>query len=917
MSWMRLALLALVTVAASPLAGQEVLLPPLGPPQGETAPTARFRPVPDDAGPPPSVQELKVRLTAALESAAELRTAIGEPAAKPPADDAPLRLVPDEVGFAKVFPDGREARYVVMRVWVVNVTGDPVTVLREDFRLVARGQELPPGEPPGRLRQVPLGRVAVDLEELTKQGPVTVPGGEAVGVTLGFFGVPGMADVPAMALRLPIGDGTAAINLNDYALGLMRLSVERVGPKGLLGVVTVGGELTPVGVGGLVEMLDRLTADGTTRFVIDWEQSAPPVHPDLSNWLVQAAMKPSGVPLNDGQHPTLPANLRELHLAAIPDGTGVPALPGEPHVHATVEEAALAAVGQAYDAMPIAELLREIEAGHPLTRPAAVAAGGRLPDEKLPLLVKLTGDADVGIAEAAVDALREFGSDDAVARLAELAKTGPEPVRFAAVESLAASRFPAAHEALRTLLDAAADGMPVIPPAALVPVLARHPRPLWGDALYRLATTGDPAVRSEALEALAKLGHSDLTAAFEAALQAEDERLRAAAFRLLVRRRDSDSEELALRFTLHHLESEPPTREMYGLLQRTKDPRAVPLLLKQLDAGGANRSDLIRLLALVGGLEVREALEAAYPRLDRAAQVQTLAALAQMQSPKVYDFAAAALRSNDPALINTAAQQLQADGGPEAVRLLAAMLLESDQPAILTNAANALAAIGTPEARAALRAARRSNDVRGETASSAWMQLLQQSAGWDSFVAGYTASRQEDWSSAAQRYSDAVELDSQFVDAWSGRANAHMQLEDYAAARAAYERVLELDSADPGAIACLGILRVMDGKTDEGLAFVREREAEFEKDDTFAYNKACLYTLAADRLEKQDAPRAARLRSDAIKELGRAVELGMTAPDDVEWMTKDPDLKSLREREDFKKVVAAARKAAESRKSQE
>lgn len=916
MGRMRPAFLLLISVAASPLAGQDVLLPPLGSPQGETAPAARFRPVPDDAGPPPSVEELKERLGGALKAAAELKAAIGDPPAKPQPDDAPLRLVPDEVNFDKVYPDGKPARYVVMRVWLVNVTGEPVTVRRDDFRLLTRGQELPPGEPRGPTRRVTLGRLSVDLEELTKKGPVTVPGGEALAVTLGFFGVPGIADVPAMTLRLPMGEATAERDLNEYALGRMELAIERVGPKGLLGVVTVGGEVTPVGVGELVEVLDRLAAEGTTRVVIGWKAGAPPVHPDLSNWLVQAAMKPAGVPLNDGQHPALPANLRELHLAAIPDGTGVPTLPGEPHVHATVAEAAVAAVGQAFDAMPLPELLREIEAGHPLTRPAAVASGGRLPEESLPLLVELTSDGDSEIAKAAVHALREFGSDEAVARLVEVAKTGSEPLRFAAVESLAASRFAAAHEALRTLLDAAADGASVIPPAALVPVLARHPRPLWGDALYRLATSGDAEVRAQALEALAKLGHPDLMGAFEAALEAEDERLRAAAFRLLVRRRDAESEELALRSTLHHLESEPPTREMYGLLQRTKDPRAVPPLLKRLDAGGPNRSDLIRLLAQVGGLEVREALEAAYPHLDKPAQVQTLAALAQMQSPKVYDFAAAALRSNDPALINTAAQQLQADGGPEAVRLLAAMLFESDQPAILTNAANALAAIGTPEARAALRKARRSNDVRGGIASSAWMQLLRQSAGWDSFVAGYTAASQEDWSVAAQRYSDAVELDSQFVDAWAGRANAHMQLENYPAARADYERVLEVDPADPAAATCLGILRVMDGKVEEGLAFVRERATGFEKSELFAYNTACLYAVAAERLDKENATGAAALRSDAIKELGRAVDLGMTAPDDVEWMTKDPDLKSLREREDFKKVVAEARKAAEERKSE-
>jgi len=919
MTRLRPALLFAALLATCPLAAQE---DPFGEVPGLPEPRNRVRPregVPEEETPPPSPAELRERFDATLKAAAETRAALGDPPAAKAVEGAPVRLAPEVLHLGKVYLDGRQSRYLAARVWLLNPSNEAVTVPREAFRLTARGQELLPGDVPRQpgLTRIPLGRGSVELDELSKTGPVTVPAGGAAPVVVAFCDLPGTSEVPPMTLRLPVGERVAELDLNEYALGLMRLGVERVGPRGLLAVVTVRGEITPVGIGGLVDVFAKLSAAGAGRAVMTWDAAAPPVHPDLSNWLVQSAVKPAGVPLGDGQHPSLPPELRELHLAAIPDGTGVPNLVGPKRVHATLAEAASAAVGKAFESLPQEDLLREIESGHPLTRPAAVAEGGRLPDEKLPLLLELTGDADVEIAKAALVALREFGDEAAVNRLVELAKTGPEPIRFAAVESLAASRFGVAHEALRALLDASVGGPPVIPPAALVPVLAGHPRALWNDALYRLATTGDPVVRSEALAALAKLGHPELTAAFEQALAAEDERLRAAAFRLVARRRDAASEDLALRFALNHLETQPPTREMYGLLQRTKDPRAVPLLLKHLAAGGPNRSDLIRLLAQVGGLEVRAALEDVYPQLDKPSQVQTLGALAQMQSPRLYDFAAAALKSNDPALINTAAQQLQADGGPEAVKLLTAMLFESDQPVILSNAANGLAAIGTPEARAALRRAARSNDARGRVAGSAWWQLQRQSAGWDFFLAGRAAAEQEDWKQAAERYSDAVELDAQFVDAWAGRANANMQLKDYAAARSDYERALELDPEDSAAVTCLGILRVFDGKVDEGLAFVRDRAAGFEKSELFAYNSACLYSVAADRIEKEDAARAARLRSDAVKELRRSVELGMTAAEDVDWMTKDPDLKGLQEREDFKTVVEEARKAAGERKAEE
>ena len=51
------------------------------------------------------------------------------------------------------------------------------------------------------------------------------------------------------------------------------------------------------------------------------------------------------------------------------------------------------------------------------------------------------------------------------------------------------------------------------------------------------------------------------------------------AFQLLASRSDRQSEELSLQYTLQTLKSGPPTPAMYSLLNRTKDPRAVPLLL--------------------------------------------------------------------------------------------------------------------------------------------------------------------------------------------------------------------------------------------------------------------------------------------------------------------------------------------------
>lgn len=854
----------------------------------------------------PTVASLLRQFDAVTQASRAARQLLGDPAPPaPPANAAAIRIVPEQLHLGRDYA-GR-SRYLALRIHLVNTGSTPVTIQREAFRLITRGNELSPGIPQrAGLTRLPSGTRFVELSELAKKGPVEIPAGGSTEIQVGFNDIPGTSDVPEMMLRLPVEDRVAELDLNAFALGLMHLKIERLGPRGLLGLVTVGGEITPVGAGELARTLETLANDGATRLVLAWEKDAPAIHPDLANWLVQAASQVGGVPANDGQHPVLSGAIRELHLAAIPKGTGVPNFGGPQLVHATVAAAVTAALGEAFATMPLDELLGEITDGHPLTRPAAIAAGGRLPDDRLPMLIELASASDIAIAQAATTALAGFSAPTAIEQLIALAKDGPLEVRSAAVQSLAASRFGLAHEALRELLEESVHGTPLIPPEAVVPVLSSHPRPIFGDALYELALKGEPAVRAEALGALVKLGHPSLLTALERALEDRDDHLQMRAFSLLASRDDPRSIELAIMFTRRYLATQVPTREMTNLLLRTKDPQSVPLLIERLDDPHADRSSVIRLLAQMGGLEIRDTLEQIYPTLEPPVKAVALTTLSQLRSTKFYEFAEAALDSNEPSLVNVVQQQLQNDAGPEAVALLSRTLLESQNDLAVSYAAQGLGSIATPTARRALRRAYHMRGERREAAEREWSKVIGSSAGFQPLAAAEAARVREDWKVAVERYNEAIDLDPQLIEAWAGRANANMQMTNYDAARTDYEMTAELDPFNPAAVTCLGILRVFGGQVEEGLSFVRDRAAEFSESELFAYNTACLYAVASERVEKTDAPRAERLRTDAVKELVRSVELGMTAPEDVAWMRKDPDLKSLHGRPDFEAAVTAA-----------
>src|SRR5262249_3351095 len=149
---------------------------------------------------------------------------------------------------------------------------------------------------------------------------------------------------------------------------------------------------------------------------------------------------------------------------------------------------------------------------------------------------------------------------------------------------------------------------------------------------------------------------------------------------------------------------------MYDFLNRTKDRRAVPLLVAQLKNSNNDRSALINTLAVIGDQSVVADFVKLYPTLPDNDKSNVLNALLQMKSPEFRRLAKEALNSPDGSLINTACQGLQQDGSREAVAMLVEAFKTTGNQATQSYVANALGTLGTPEARAALLEARNSPD---------------------------------------------------------------------------------------------------------------------------------------------------------------------------------------------------------------
>ena len=516
--------------------------------------------------------------------------------------------------------------------------------------------------------------------------------------------------------------------------------------------------------------------------VIRWGAEATPPEQKVLDWLKTTMQLPGVNPNQHSVFPVIPSSIREFHLTTFrpSDDTrgrsmGGGLRPTSPHrMHKTAAEAVGAALRTAYQALPRDELLTEIRTGHPLTRAAALAfGGGRLDVEQLPLLFQWTENTDPDIQRAAVQAISHFGEPKAIEKLVAIAKQNTDPLSPMAIEGLAGSRFGTAHDALIELWNNES------PEAKrkIVQVLAKYPRPLWSETLYDFVVNSPNGMDADSLRALVQIGHPRIVDALEQALKSPIKPVRDQAFQELAKRNDDRSESLAVNYSLKLLETAPPDATVIQLLSRTKDPRAIPLLVKQLESS-TDRVTSIGLLMQIGDQSVIESLLAKYPTLGNGEKVQVLLGLKLFRHARFRELCGEALASNDNQLVTTASKALREEGSSESEKLLIASLDKQKAGYLLSNIMNSLAEFGSPAAREALIKMRESPDqgVR-EAAKHALASLRAKSPGYPYLIQALTirqANRDNDIrkeKEARDVFDLAVQLDPMLPEAFLDAVN--------------------------------------------------------------------------------------------------------------------------------------------------
>ncbi|MFG0335838.1 MAG: HEAT repeat domain-containing protein, partial [Maioricimonas sp. JB049] len=450
-------------------------------------------------------------------------------------------------------------KYFATRVTLVNRSETSLTIPKSSFELTADNQTFTLEESAKSIRQMPLqvGNRTEQASRLQPQSDVEIPASGQVSTWLMFAGLEKGPHVPQLTLRFDVNGKQQAVDLTRFHRGLLKLDVQRIGPRGALGLITIGGLLDSVSAVHLTDALDQLAVDGVARCVIRWTEEAHPVTSLIMNWMITSRIDQRRQNRRNSELPQITESIRDLRLANVPKQspvthyTDASAIP----VYNESSDAVGDALRSAFEVLPPGDIIREIEQGHRLSRAAALQFGGRqLRPRDVETILACTHDDDELIGAAAIHALQHFADEAAVARLVDLVRQGHGAASERALNSLAASRFPNAHKAVVALLER---GIPM-PRKALIQVLARHPRPQWTSEFVAATSDDDAEVRLAALRALERIGHSRRAELLSDALKSEHEPLRKEAFRPLVQLADPDKEALAVDYALERLRTDPP-----------------------------------------------------------------------------------------------------------------------------------------------------------------------------------------------------------------------------------------------------------------------------------------------------------------------------------------------------------------------
>lgn len=831
----------------------------------------------------------------------------------PPAEKAPF-VVPRSTHWGVQFSADPPKRFLAVELTVMNPSDAPVTLREDDVALTVGGNGTPFARPSSDvlLQPIPQGTGMVSLSEVKRLETLTVPPRNADSAWIIAEQIPDTAVIPELRVSVKLAGETIRLDLRKIEEARLDLDTRILGPRNAVGVLTIRGQLNSVNAQPLSDTIAELVEKKATRLVLQWDKTAEAPEPRLKAWLELAAQREATEEGETQAFPLLPITFDELKLVKMPASTHGDEESRDPNTYPSLGEALAAATKTLFPVLSKSEIAAALNDPHPAVRSAAIRFGAPRLDVSIePVILAASRDPETQIRLAAIAALAEFPSEESSQALLGFVRDDKGEFGAAATRGLATSRYVAHQERLRQFLRQTDRERR----QRILRVLAESPRPEWSSELFAAAHDEQGRWNLDALKGVVTLGHEQVVDLLERGLSADQTVVRDYTFQILARRTDARSEAIALTELLRRLENGPPDNTMQELIQRTRDPRTLPALLKHLDAG-RDRSTVIAALGAVGETATGDRLVSQFDKFQPHEKAAALHALKSLRHPELLKLAGSVLRTNDASLLSSGSQLLVQDGSSAACERIVDGLKHHLGKSrgrgdyALSVLCNALASFSEPLAIETLKElqASKDNTVR-RMGRDALNQVRARSPAFQYVYQAQEHADSEDWAEAETLFTFAVELDPELPQGWSGRGNVRLRQNRFPDAGKDFEAAVRLDPDSTMGITGLALVWVMTGREEEGLALIAKRRTDFADDALYLYNSACVYGRALENLQArpnatEQEKRKQELRKLALRDLEASMRNGF---DDVDWMRKDPDLKSLQADEEFLKLIRVPR----------
>lgn len=747
-------------------------------------------------------------------------------------EDDNIACLLDSPYFAQVNSGRDRYRYLVGRLVVLNQSDKPLVVETENIRLFVNGKEhrVDKKEAPPRSISFQKNNRHYNFSELKPSEKIEIPAKQVASSWVVFRGLVAGNDVPNLTLRGKIGEQPFSLDASLQHRALLRWRREQIGPRGVIALCTIHGEVNTINMGTAIDDLITLATQNITRVVISFDEKAPEIDPHLAQWFQQITLfRRSSI----SEFPLIPAMIQEIHVANFSkapsrkySGSNETA-----RIHKKTSDAIIAISQDAYEAIPVSELIKEIRSGNPLTQPAALIHGSpRLPDDFLPEVITLAQQDDRKLLRtAALISLGEFNNPRAVTALVESAHSEDESISQTALVSLGASRFPAQHEALMGLLKSPSDLQ-----QRVVGVLTQFPRKRWADTLYQYVQTGPVSLRVESLKALNVVGHPELQKLLILLLQSNEETLLKASMEILILQEDRDSKKAVIDHALQRLENGFVDSQTLQMITRYKIHQAIPGLLALLKTENQYRSHIITTLSTIGNEQVLDTFIEIYPDLTQTQErISILQALRQIDPNRFLKFAPTALKSEETQIVSSVSNLLRDTATEEAVGILIEAIEQCEnKDARLPYLISALGGISSPGSREYLVELRDSlSESNAQAARSALNNIYDRSPVQSLSKQANATAGSGNYALAIKQYTLAIEGDSYYPKAYKGRADMYKFLNENEKALADYSQLLKLDPQWPKAQGRMGQVLTAMARFEEAvesLGLAIEQEPEFD-----------------------------------------------------------------------------------------